>query len=194
MHQLESEGENKKIKTPSFTCSTLAVANYIIKYMHEKQLSISKTKLQNILVYAHIEYIRKHNKALIAEPMRLTHFGFLFKSIYDLFADLKYDDNINKQAYILAETQNNINARQYAIDKDIGDALQVLKIKKFLNKILKLFADKDIKQAININIAPGTVWHYVAFVKLQGNHLIKDFIKISNKSIAKALKCIKLQA
>lgn len=179
MHQLECEA--KKL-----TCSTMAVANYIIRNMRLRKLHISKTKLQNMMAHAHIKHIILYNRPLVAEPLRILHYGFVFKSLFEFFSCLNHSEDIIADAYILAENVSGAKTRQYTIESDLTDPEQIIQTQEFLDDVISHFAYLTDKEAIHENILPGKPWHYFAFVKTPGNHLIEDFSKISNKAIAKA--------
>ena len=161
----------------------MAVANYIIRRFKEARRHINKTKLQNILAYAHIEYILAKKKPLVTEKICLMHFGFIFRSIADIFSSLDYDEDIGPDNYTDLEKLNDIRLREKTIERDLKDRDLIEEVALFLDKIIAKMLIKSDAQIIRCVTAEGHLWHTIANKKLGGIHLIKDYTELSNNTI-----------
>ena len=164
-------------------CDTISVANYFIKKCRENGENLNKTKLQNMLVYAHIKYARENNMPLVSEKISLMHFGFIFKSIAKLFECLDYDEAITRENYVASEICYGKIVCGFDISKDIKDPEQLANTQLFLDSVIERFNGKSLRDCVNENIRPNTLWHTIAFKRLKGNHLINDYTDISNNLI-----------
>jgi uncharacterized phage-associated protein len=163
-------------------CSAMAVANYIIRRFKKAKKSISKTKLQAILAQAHIAFMFENGRPLIYERICLMHFGFIFKSIAEIFLSLKSDEDIGPRNYTRLEKELKINLRSVTLESELLQADFILSTKNFLDKIISSFEDLSDAEANRKLISQNSPWRFIAN-KLGGNHLIQDYTEISHKFI-----------
>lgn len=90
----------------------ITVTKYILLKAKENEKIVSNLKLQKMLYFIDLEYIKKNNKKLIDESFEAWPHGAVIKSIYDQFKIFG---------------ANNIRLNDYEIskeDKDILDGLE----------------------------------------------------------------------
>ena len=161
--------------------STIAVANYFIKKSSKAHIKLSKNKLMQIVMYAHIKYILNYDRALLAEKLNLMHFGFVLKSFEKYFAFLNAYEPITKVSYTKCEHYSRILMREHSLEIECDDTEKYKKLCDFLDKIFEKFKLLSDPASVNLNIKPGSIWHELAFNKYKGCHLIRDYTEISNK-------------
>ncbi len=166
---------------------SMAIANYILKKSKEKNAKISKSKLQNIIISAHLDYLKKFGKPLISEKINLMHFGFIIPSISEYFGILKYDEDINARNYTKCEEACKVGLRKIILGNSVSDPLELRALTDFLDEKIAEFSELSTRESIVRNIKPGSVWHQIAFRGLKGNHLIEDFTEVSNKFLIAVL-------
>ena len=153
------------------TVSAQAAASYILKYFKTIKQPLSKTKLQSILVYAHLSAI-SDDKALLSENLHIMHFGFVIKSLAEDLISFSYNENIVKKA------------SKTIIASDIKtESSNIAEIAGYLDNAIENLKQLSDKECIRLLNGPRSLWHYIAFNLYKGNHLIKDYTKISNKML-----------
>ena len=157
------------------SCSTISVANYILKKMKKAGLKITKVKLQAMVIFAHLRYIKEHKRPLINEPLILMHFGFILKSISDIFLLLKVHEDIGPRAYTEAERNSKILMREKLIDKEVSDKKEAKLVKTFLDEVIAEWRNKSDRHCLSSLTGRGSVWRYIADKMFFGNHNINDY-------------------
>ncbi|OQB16712.1 MAG: hypothetical protein BWY14_01300 [Parcubacteria group bacterium ADurb.Bin192] len=169
----------------NYTCSTVAVANYVIKRFKKAGARLSKTKLNHILVYSHLKHILLTSRPLVVEDLSLMHFGLVFESIAKIFENLPYDEDIGPRNYTQTERELGIKLRERVLEKEIKDEEALANIKSLLDESIELFLDKTDSESARVLLDKKGLWYYLAFVETPGNHLINDFTEIDYKEILK---------
>jgi len=169
----------------NYTCSTVAVANYIIKRFKKAGAKLSKTKLNHVLVYAHLKHLLLTSRPLVVEALSLMHFGLVFESIAKIFENLPYDEDIGPRNYTQTEHDLGIRLRERVLEKEIKDEETLSSIKSLLDECVSIFLDKSDSESARILLDKKGLWYYLAFIETPGNHLINDFTEIDYKDILK---------
>ena len=169
----------------NYLCSTIAVANYVIKGFKKASAKLSKGKLNNVLVYSYIRHITETGSALTCENLMLMHFGLVFESIYKIFESLNCDEDIGPRNYTATEIELGIKLRERVLEKEISDESSLAYVKALLDNCIALFLDKSDQESAQIILAKNGLWWHLAYVSAPGPHLVQDFAEIDYKDILK---------
>ncbi len=162
----------------NYLCSTIAVANYVIKSFKKANAKLSKGKLNNVLAYAYIKHIIETGNALTCESLMLMHFGLIFESIYKIFESLSCSEDIGPRNYTATEIELGIKLRERVLEKEISDENALSYVKALLDNCIALFLDKSDQESAQVILAENNLWHYLAYVNCGGPHLVQDFAEI----------------
>lgn len=152
-------------------CSAQAAANYVISKFKLYKSKLSKTKLQCILVCAHLDAVAD-NKSVLSESLNLMHFGFVIKSLASDLIRFSYDEDLS----------NKISKNHLSGDIRV-ESRDVLTVIRYLDAAISKMEKLPDKECIRMLNGPKSLWHYIAFELYKGNHLIDDYTKISDKML-----------